>query len=1077
MASLVSGQARGPDPTQNACIIMYCPMAPHATPSFWKDPAAPADPPVQVVHAAVAGRVRFRVRGLYRSPALVRRLEGELAVTAWVRSVSGSDLTGTILVLFGPEGSATAVAALLERLVAAHGGDPPGPAPSDPASRRSDPAAYAKPGNRIVRRKLRRLVVHAEEQEERPWHLLTGHEVLTSFDSFPETGLSPSRVTEIFATYGPNLLPEAVPRSGLSIFLDQLKSLPVALLGVSALLSLATGGIADAAVILAVVAINAAIGYVTESQAEMTIHSLKRLVRPTALVVRQGRVIEIRGEEVVPGDILVLRPGSYVAADCRIVEAHHLSIDESALTGESLPAVKRTEPLAKNDVPLADRVNMAYLGTLVTGGQGLAVAIGTGRFTELGRIQTLVGEAESPKTPMERQLDAIGNRLVLISGAVCGVVFVVGLARGFGFMPMLRSSISLAVAAIPEGLPTVATTILALGIRTMRQHNVLIRRLDAVETLGSVQTICLDKTGTLTYNRMAVVAVHAGMCEARVVDGRFLAGGEPVDPMGSDELVRLMQVCALCSESEIVQEGGVAVLRGSSTENALVRLALDAGIDVAALRDELPMERLIHRSESRNYMKSIHLLGPETPVAVWTVLGTAHAPPDRLVALKGSPLEVLALCESQMRGGRVVSLTDEDRFAIELANERMAGASLRVLGAAYALVRNGEGDVGSGGGFVWLGLAGMADPVRPGVKELIGSFHRAGIDTLMITGDQVPTAYAIGRELALSHHLPLEIFDSTRLQEMDPELLATFARTVHVFARVSPAQKLQIVQALQRSGRVVAMTGDGINDSPALKAADIGIAMGSAGTDVAREVADVILEDDNLETMIVAVAHGRTIYGNIRKSVNFLLATNLSEIMVMFSAIGLGMGQPLNAMQLLWINLISDIFPGLALALEEPEPDVLDRPPRSPDEEIVGRADLARIAREGGIITAGAMGAYGWGMIRYGAGARAGSLAFMTLTSAQLLHALACRSERTGIFSRESLPPNPYLRWALGGSFLLQLAAFTVPGIRGFLGLSPITIADGLVAGAGAVLPLVVNEAIKENQQQALQMQPQGALP
>ena len=1048
-----------------------------ATQPFWKDPADPEGPVVQVVHAAVAGRVRFQVRGLYRSPALLRHLENGLAAGAGIRSVSGSTLTGTVLVLFGPEGSSAAISSLLERIVAACAGDSPDqPATPTPAPWRADPASYTKRGNRIVRRKLRKLVVHAEEQEESPWHLMAAPEAVAHFGTLPETGLPSARVAELFRTYGPNLLPEAVPRSGLAIFLDQLKSLPVALLSVSALLSIVTGGIADAAVIMAVVAINAAIGYVTESQAEMTIHSLKRLVHPTALLVRDGKMVEVRGEEVVPGDILILRPGSYVAADCRIVEARHLSVDESALTGESFPVVKNTEPLTKSDIPLGDRINMAYMGTLVTGGQGVAVAVGTGRFTELGRIQTLVGEAESPKTPMEKQLDAIGNKLVYVSGAVCGVVFGVGLLRGYGFLPMLRSSISLAVAAIPEGLPTVATTILALGIRTMRRHNVLIRRLDAVETLGSVQTICLDKTGTLTFNRMAVVAVNAGLRDLTVAAGRFSAGEELVDPAGSEELVRLIQVCALCSESEIVQEGGVTVLRGSSTENALVRLALDIGTDVAGLREALPLERIVHRSESRNYMKSVHVIGTDTRVGPFRADEEKEIRPDRLVALKGSPLEVLALCDRQMRDGRIVPLTDDDRLAIELANERMAGGSLRVLAAAYAFVHDGERAEGRDGSFVWLGLVGMADPVRPGVKELIGRFHRAGVDTLMITGDQVPTAYAIGHELALSRGVPLEIFDSTRLQEMDPELLATFARTVHVFARVSPAQKLQIVRALQRGGRVVAMTGDGINDSPALKAADIGIAMGTAGTDVAREVADVILEDDNLETMIIAVAHGRTIYGNIRKSVNFLLATNLSEIMVMFSAIALGLGQPLNAMQLLWINLISDIFPGLALALEEPEPDVLDRPPRSPEEEIIGSADFGRIAREGGVITAGAMGAYGWGMLRYGLGPRAGSLAFMTLTCGQLLHALACRSERAGLFSRGSLPPNPYLSWALGGSFLLQFGALTVPGLRGFLGLAPITLADGLVAGAGAVLPLVVNEAIKEGQQ-ATQPQLQGAQP
>jgi Ca2+-transporting ATPase len=326
----------------------------------------------------------------------------------------------------------------------------------------------------------------------------------------------------------------------------------------------------------------------------------------------------------------------------------------------------------------------------------------------------------------------------------------------------------------------------------------------------------------------------------------------------------------------------------------------------------------------------------------------------------------------------------------------------------------------------------------------------------------MPTAYAIGKELNLSKDIPLEIFDSTHLEKMNPDLLSAFARNVHVFARVSPAQKLQIVQALQKCGRVVAMTGDGINDSPALKAADIGVAMGKAGTDVAREVADVVLEDDNLETMIIAISHGRTIYSNIRKSVHFLLATNLSEIMVMFTAIAGGMGQPLNSLQLLWINLLSDIFPGLALALEQPEPDVLSRPPRDPQEAIITNADLRRIALEGATITAGAMGAYGYGLLRYGIGARAGTLAFMSLSSAQLLHAFSCRSETVSMFDNTQLPPNRYLKWALGGSFALQACTLAVPGLRRLLGITPVSLIDGLVIGGSAVFPLMVNEATKK---------------
>jgi Ca2+-transporting ATPase len=361
----------------------------------------------------------------------------------------------------------------------------------------------------------------------------------------------------------------------------------------------------------------------------------------------------------------------------------------------------------------------------------------------------------------------------------------------------------------------------------------------------------------------------------------------------------------------------------------------------------------------------------------------------------------------------------------------------------------------------WLGIVGIADPVRTGAKQLIGEFHRAGIDTVMITGDQSPTAYAIAKELNLSSDEQLEILDSKHLADLPPEILKALSQKVHVFARVSPSHKLQIVKALQDAGRIVAMTGDGINDGPALKAADIGIAMGHTGTDVAREVADVILEDDNLETMIIAVSHGRTIYNNIRKSVHFLLSTNMSEIMVMFVSLVFGLGHPLNAMQLLWINLISDIFPGLALALEQPEPDVLNRPPRNPDEAIIEKTDLKRITFESAVISAGALGAYGYGIARYGFGPQAGTMAFTSLTCAQLLHALSCRSEKITIFDREELPPNRYLNLALGGSFALQALVMITPGLRSLLGITKLGIIDYAIAGATALVPLLVNETTK----------------
>jgi Ca2+-transporting ATPase len=1020
---------------------------------------------IQTIHASVAGRARYKVPGLYRSPAVKQQLEAQLSYTDGIHHVSANPVTGNVLVIYDGNRSSADIAALLARLMHEPQTTPPHPSQNGNAPPRQ-PEAVPPTGDEPAPvsehaaipqkpRALRKLITQAQEQQEAAWHCIAEADVLSSWQTCRTNGLPRTLAQERLQTYGPNILPEAVPRSEWSIFLSQLMTVPVALLSVSAGVSLFTGGVIDALVILGVVATNATIGYITESQSEKTIHSLKHLVTPSALVLRDGQKQELSAAEIVPGDLLVLQPGTYVAADSRLIDIHRLSVDESTLTGESLPVHKQAAILPEGEVPLADRVNMVHMGTLVTGGQGLAVVVATGRYTEIGKIQTLAGEAQAPETPMQRQLDEMGTQLVVLSGAVCGAVFGVGVLRGYGLLTMLNSAISLAVAAVPEGLPTVATTTLALGIRTMRQHHVLIRRLDAVEGLGCVQTICLDKTGTLTENRMSTVAVYAGMQRTQITHGRFLVDNTWIDPRSCLELLSIAQVCVLCSETVIErQEDGEYRLTGSATENALIQMTIDAGVEVMQLRADFPTLQTTLRAEDRNYMRTVHALPPGQQN------GTTDA--SQFVAVKGSPGEVLAMCAWHLKDGQQVALTDEDRLAIETANQRMAGEALRVLGTAYRYVAESTAQTDLRNGLIWLGLVGMADPVRIRVKEVIADFHQAGIETVMITGDQSPTAYAIGKELALSRSGALETLDSTHLANLAPEVMSALAQKVQVFARVSPAHKLQIVQALQRAGKVVAMTGDGVNDGPALKAADIGIAMGNTGTDVAREVADVVLEDDNLDTMIVAVSEGRTIYQNIRKAVHFLLATNLSEIIVMSTAISTGLGQPLNAMQLLWINLISDIFPGLALALEPPEPDVLTQPPRNPADPILSGADLQRIGIESSVISAGTLAAYGYGLLRYGMGPQASTLAFTSITIGELLNAITARSERHSIFDATPLPANPYLTAALIGSFGLQALTLLVPGLRNLLNITPISLLDGLVIGGSTLVSLLVNEATKK---------------
>jgi Ca2+-transporting ATPase len=992
----------------------------------------------------IKGRVRYKVRELYRSNSLKTYLEETLAERSEISSVSANILTSNVLIIFRERKSYSEIDSLLEQIVSDYKKN----------NQKSLPKAKTKAEAITKKQKIEKpkaktlAIAEPKKQTVEDWHLIEASSVLNRLNTSKASGLSSELAAENLNKYGPNLLGETETRSELSILIDQFKSLPVALLGIAAGVSIATGGLIDALVILGVIGLNATIGYATESQSERIIHSLKSREQTSTLAIRDSNIREIPTQEVVLGDILVLKVGDYVAADARLIEAENLSVDESALTGESIPVTKTTISLKGEEVPLGDRTNMVYKGTLVVGGQGIAVVVGTGKYTEMGKIQQLVGEADATETPLARQLDEVGSQLVAISMIVCGGVFGIGLLRGYGLLQMLQSSISLAVAAVPEGLPTIATTTLALGIQDMRKHKVLVRSLSAVEALGSVQTICMDKTGTITENRMSVVEIHSDSRYIQVWDGEFIAGEEKINPYWSLELLKLIHVSVLCNESEVSLHGdGEYAVTGSATENALIYMGISAGVNVIELRQKYSLLQTNSRSETRNRMSTIHR--------------------DRdghlFVALKGSPAEVVRICTGCLKNGQIVPLTDEDRQDLELENDRMAGKALRVLGVAYAQLDDTDNENDYESNLTWLGLVGMADPIRKGVKALMGDFHEAGIDTVMITGDQSPTAYAIAKELQLTTREQLEILDSSNLNNLTPEALTALCDKVDVFARISPSNKLQIVQALQGAGKVVAMTGDGINDAPALKAAQVGVAMGKGGTDVAREVADIILEDDRLETMIIAVSRGRTIYNNIRKSVHFLLATNLSEIMVMTTATAVGLGEPLNAIQLLWLNLVTDIFPGLALALEPPEPDVLSQPPRNPNDSIVKNSDFGRIVFESGLLTIGTLAAYGYGISKYGIGPQASTMAFMSLTSAQLLHTISCRSEGHSIFSREQLPNNPYLTAAIVGSFGVQILAFTIPQLRSILKIAPIDLIDGAVIGGSALLPLLINESTKRD--------------
>jgi Ca2+-transporting ATPase len=1023
------------------------------------------------VHNRVAGRLRVHIPSLYRSVAIRDQLEEALSRLDVIHKISTSTRTANVLLLYSSETSASEVLEVLEALLA-----------KTPAKKKKTVGRGRAKKSQNIHASLRSvfsgLETIAAEQlrlnnfrktlskffdhktssrvdtahavairsaSGHTWHQDEMQTILQSLSIDHDQGLTQWDAVQRLKTYGLNSLVGRERRSDWSILLEQINSLPVALLGASSVISIMTGGFLDAAIILGVVAINSAIGFVTERQAEITISSLDKVEIDTVPVIRDGEVMFVSIETIVPGDVLKLNPGTYIAADVRLLETHRLTIDESAMTGESLPVKKDHQFVASANTPLGDRKNMAYMGTHVTGGSGRGLVVATGAGTELGHIQSLVGSAETPDTPLEKQLDDMSTRLALLSGAVCAGVFVVGLIRGYSMLEMLKSSVSLAVAAVPEGLPAVATTTLALGIKDMRQHKAAVRHLDAVETLGSVEVVCFDKTGTLTENRMQVVAMNCGNDDITIRGSQFERdNNQPCLMMAREDIRRLLEVAALCNETELkVRDEGLD-LAGSATEVALMQMAIDAGLDVVEFRARHPMIRTRYRADNRPYMTTLHPL----------VDG------QFLLATKGRPAEVLELCDRYWSDGAIIPLNDEARQEILVANEHMAGEALRVLGFAYCYRDKGTMPRKTEG-LIWLGLAGMADPVREGMPALMQQFHRAGIRTVMITGDQTATAQAIGRQLNLSNGEPLRVLEASRIQEIDEELLVGMANDVHVFSRVSPAHKLIIVQALQKSGQVVAMTGDGINDSPALKAANIGAAMGIAGTDIAHSVSDVVLEDDNLHTLSVATRKGRTIYDNIQKTIHFMVATNLTEIKMMLGGTALGLGQPLNSMQLLWINLVTDIFPGLALSMEPPDAGVMERPPRDPAEAVISNRDLGRMFFESSMITAGSMAAYLYGVKRYGIGPQASMMAFSSLTFAELAHALGSRSKYRTIFTDLQRPPNRHLDQALIGTMGAQGLATVFPPLRQLLGGAPLGVVDMGVLALSIAGPWFINEFTK----------------
>lgn len=852
------------------------------------------------------------------------------------------------------------------------------------------------------------------------------------------SGLSSAQAAARLRSDGPNEIRDIASRSDLEILIDQFKSLPVGLLAGSGVVALAARDYGDAAAIGAVLAANGGIGFVTERRAEQTVSALRKLAPQSALVLRDGAETTVPAREVVAGDILVLKPGAAVAADARVIESHRLSANEAPLTGESLPVRKEPGEKVALDAPLGERSNMLHMGTVISGGTGRALVVGTGERTVLGGIRALAQTTEAPRTRMQTELDGLGKKLALGAAAACGGLFAVGLLRGRPLLPLVRTAVSLGVAAIPEGLPTVATSLLASGIRTLQKRNVYARRLEAIENLGAVDVVGFDKTGTLTQNRMTVAEVLVGRRHVRLDGSTAPALALPPE---------WALVCALCNDLTAA-EADTASTRwlGSSTETALLEFAERQGADAQALREKHPRLAIKQRSEHHPYMVTLHAEGR-----------------GALVTVKGRPAEVLERCSTWFDGTRVVALGAAQRRRLLAANEALAVRGRRVL--ALAIARQRSRALGTTEKLTWLGLAGLSDPVRPGIAESIERFRAAGIRTVMLTGDQFGTAAAVAREIGLDCERP--IVDAGALPE---DAIALRERVDHAsgFARSSPAMKLQIIRALQASGHVVAMTGDGINDGPALKTADVGVAMGASGTDFAQAMSDLVLQGDHPDGLLTAIGEGRTSYLNVKKAVRYLVATNVSELALMGGAMAVGLPDPLDPLALLWTNLITDVSPAIALGLEPPEPDILQRPPFPRTKELLTAADWKSVAVDGGMLAAASLAAFVYGVGRYGPTPRAKTLAFMTLTSAQLLYALGARSESPlGLAGKGRLRKNPWLSRTVAASLGLQAATVLLPPLRALLRTTPIGPIDAAVVAGCAVAPMLGRELIKRLRRRA----------
>jgi P-type Ca2+ transporter type 2C len=935
---------------------------------------------VELIHQ-ISGRARFRVPALRKDRRAAFFLQRELLECPGIRQITVSAITATVLVRFVPGRPAAGIADWIRKVMA-----------------QATPQVLAEyaPADGQTGRWV--------EKTLQPWHTMGGKEILRHFDSSADEGLSAAVVEERRSFFGDNRLPGTASRSLPAIWKSQVTSLPVVLTGVAALLAGLTGGVAEGALALTIALLNAAIGALTENRSERILDTVRESVDLRAWVIRSGQREEIAFNDVVPGDLLELQPGARIPADAYLLEAEHLSVDESALTGESIPVHKHQLVHSDASLPISRRPNMLFRGTLVVEGRGRAVVVATGGDTILGRLQGFLGAVFPPEALVARDIRMLLRRCMLLGLGAAGIFSIAGLLRGHGLLNVLRGGLALVAGSVPVGLSTLALSAFALGHRDLRQHHVLVRRLRALGNLATAQVVCFDKTGTLTRNRMTVSELYAGMRTVKLSSKDFLELGKPPAFMGDRDMAWMLSLATLCNEAFMVHEGAQS-LEGSSTEKALIRLSERAGINSTSFRGDHPILEIRHRTEAHPFMITLH-----------------HWTKDKeLAVMKGSPHEVLERCGFIHRNGQCLPLDETERSRIEAENFRMSGAGLRVLGIAYQWEPNQDVEAlaTETGRWVWIGLIGLADPVRRGAREVVQGLHRAGIRTAVITGDQSLTAHYIGEELGIAGGEPLRILDAMDLSSSLEGLRSVVTRT-HVFARLSPTQKLQIIQAYQSAGMNVVMVGDGFNDILALKVADVGIAMGREGAELARRTADLVLEDDDLGNVLRAIANGRAFYGNMHRSLLFVLASSHMDILAdLLSRSGFG-GRGPNPLQSLWGSLAC-----LALALEPAAVDGNDRPPAadaliSPKDMQIAGADALKVLAATGVTA-------GYGLGRYGLSAETDRLLWSSHSINQLLYAFACREANGGLHH----PPHRLLQavfWAVAGGHLVATLLTGGPG-------------------------------------------------